>query len=57
MAVVINEFEIVAEPPPAAPQSAPSTAEAQTERPKVPAQEMERLLGYEAQRALRVWAH
>ncbi len=57
MAVVINEFEIVAEPQAAGAQAAPSTAETQTEKAKLPAQELARILYYEAQRALRLWAH
>ena len=54
MAVVINEFEIVAEPPPPA---QPAAAEAPAPRPGLAAQEVERLLRHEEERALRVWAH
>lgn len=53
MAVVINEFEIVAEQP------APA-AQAPDEQPKPPplaTLEVLRVLRYEAERALRVWAH
>jgi hypothetical protein len=55
MPVVINEFEVVAEPPPAAP--AQPAAEAPPPRPSLAAQEVERLLRHEEERALRVWAH
>jgi hypothetical protein len=55
MPVVINEFEVVAEPPPAGPAQA--AAEAPPPRPALAAQEVERLLRHEEERALRVWAH
>jgi hypothetical protein len=54
MAVVINEFEIVAEPP--APAQ-PAAAEPAPARPALAGQEVERLLRHEEERALRVWAH
>ena len=55
MAVVINEFEVVAETPePAAPSPRPEGA---PPRPAIAAQEVERLLRHEEERALRLWAH
>jgi hypothetical protein len=55
MPVVINEFEVVAEPPPASP--AQPGGETPLPKPVLAAQEVERLLRHEAERALRVWAH
>ncbi len=55
MAVVINEFEVVAEPAPAAPAAA--AAEENPATPAIAAQEIERILRHEQERALRVWAH
>lgn len=57
MAVVINEFEVVAEPPTAPGAPAPAPAEAPAPMPTLPAQEVARILRYEAERLLRVSAH
>lgn len=57
MAVVINEFEVVAEPPPVSPAQAQPGGETAMPRPMLAAQEVERLLRHEQERALRVWAH
>lgn len=56
MAVIINEFEIVAEPVAPTPPP-PAPAQAQEPAPTLPAQEVERALRHERERALRQWAH
>jgi hypothetical protein len=55
MPVVINDFEVVTEPPSAPPAQA--AAEGQPVTPPLPAHEVERILRHERERALRVWAH
>ena len=55
MAVVINEFEVVAEPAAAAP--AQGKPEVEPPGPSLPALEVERIVCHAKERALRVWAH
>jgi hypothetical protein len=57
MPVVINEFEVVAEPPPSSPAQAQPGGDIPLPKPMLAAQEVERLLRHEEERALRVWAH
>jgi hypothetical protein len=57
MPVVINEFEVIAEPPPSSPASAQPGGDTPLPKPMLAAQEVERLLRHEEERALRVWAH
>ncbi|HET9650872.1 MAG TPA: hypothetical protein VFP36_01715 [Usitatibacter sp.] len=54
MPVVVNEFEVVAEPMPAAAMPA---AEAAAPIAVPPAFEVERIERFVAERLLRVWAH
>lgn len=56
MTVVINEFEVIAEPPAAAAVNAESEAAA-NEIAMPPAFEIERIERFLADRALRIWAH
>lgn len=55
MPVVINEFEVVTEPPAAPPAQA--AAEGQSVAPPLSAHEVERIVLHEQERALRLWAH
>lgn len=57
MAVVINEFEVVPEPPPNTASPASGMEEAPTRIKSLSAYEVGRLAQHEAERLLRVWAH
>lgn len=54
MAVVINEFEVVTEPQPAAPASA--GAKAQSPTGPTP-DDIERIIRRQSERLARIWAH
>lgn len=58
MAVVINEFEVLAEPRPAAKSDANSGAKSEGEAPeKLEPRDAQMALRYIDQQSLRVWAH
>ncbi len=56
MPVVINEFEIVEEPPAAGGTAAPLQPAEET-KPALAAPEVERIMQHLAERELRLWAH
>lgn len=55
MPVVINEFEVITEPPPPVP--AESADAAPSEQPSVTPHAIERVIEQQAERAMRTWAH
>lgn len=57
MSVVISEFEVVAEPEPAADRATAAPPAAEADRKAPAPNEMARLSQLLAERALRVWAH
>jgi hypothetical protein len=57
MPIVINEFEVVAEAPPAAQSADTATADAGKETPALAAIDIEQIERFLAERAIRVWAH
>lgn len=57
MPIVINEFEVVAEAPPAAQSADTATADAGKETPAPAAIDIEQIERFLAERAMRVWAH
>lgn len=58
MAVVINEFEVLAEPRPAAKSDANSGAKSEGEAPeKLEPRDVQSALRHIDQQSLRVWAH
>ena len=54
MAVVINEFEVIPEAPPAQPNA---PAQEMPPPPQLTARDLARLMRHKRERALRVWAH
>jgi hypothetical protein len=54
MAVVISEFEVVPDAPPAAPNA---PAQEMPPPPQLTPRDLERLMRHKVERALRVWAH
>jgi len=56
MPVVINEFEVVAEPPPAPTATAAASAASAAETPPAPI-DVEQIERFIAERVARVWAH
>ena len=57
MAVVINELEVVPEPPHEAASPPPASEAAPAAKKSLSAYEIGRLAQHEAERLLRVWAH
>jgi hypothetical protein len=54
MAVVINEFEVVTEPPPSRERTEPRPGEAPAASS---VRDIERILRWQRERSARVWAH